>query len=351
MWRILRSARQWFAMLVLLVASVVSLNISTSAMSAHRTFHSEWYVEDPVFISPADSSLWHHEWEMPFGGCRRFGATYCVYPQGYSYVYTFTSAYAPKSEWGHQACGLYHKAVRFQEHLSDCDPRTFIPLDVAEGGYFAHFMTNVLPKLALIPHSDLYNALVYLPPTAGVSRDTRVVADMLNLSITTSIPKTCFRKVIWACNAIGYHWSMANGIRTLLSVATLPDPHVRIYMKRNSGNKNGRGVRNERSVIRHYQDNGFTILDGETPLDKILPLLRRASVFISAHGGACAKIFFMPKDSVFIEIDTHKRKTSIYHLVARSLDIHYGFLHFTSGTINVDTVDALRHQIRKQKST
>lgn len=319
----------------------VPLVYAVVSFSANRTHYARWLVKDPTFISQSDKIMWHSEWERPFGGCQRTGNNGCVYSSGESYTYEYVDAYAPKEMWGGLACGLYHAPVKFQEHLYNCDQRTFIPLDVAEGGYFAHFMINVLPKLVLLPDTIRSRSLLYVPPTAGVSEDTLAVASMLNVTITTVVPSTCFKRVFWCCNTIGYHRTLGHAIQKLFLPAVLPALTNRVYMRRNSGNKNGRNVKNEAQLSNYFRSQGYTILDGSMSLDSVRPILQSTLVFVSAHGGACAKIYWMQPKTVFVELDTHKQRTSIYHLVARSLHIKYGFMHFPSSVVDTNDVERM----------
>ena len=66
-----------------------------------------------------------------------------------------------------------------------CDARTFVPLLVPQGGYFAHFTDGAMPKLATAMRSTR-GVLLQLDGSFK-SRDTLSVAASLGINVTFAV--------------------------------------------------------------------------------------------------------------------------------------------------------------------
>ena len=258
-----------------------------------------------------------------------------------------------------------HDAV---EHAS-CDPRTFIPLDVVEGGYLPHFIDQIAGKLAMAlelaglpaaacatPHEA---PLLIYTPAEHASADTHEALATIGATLTHTFPDgRCFHRVIWACDAAPFHREMMMRARALFRMPRAPSTPVctsRVYASRQRRTKNGRVLINEKEVIAHLQrprgqrSKPFnTILYGDEPFAVKVRAVSDACVLAGPHGGALYYMHWMQQGRAVIEIDGYDRY-KVFYALAGAYDLLYGFVHFDPGKgVDVSALDEVIDRLEQR---
>ena len=278
----------------------------------------------PRFVStlpvtlPGDLSIWR-TLRTPFNACTWSAARdRCTWPVEDDVLVTYHNVSVARHDLG--VCGGQGAASL---RVRACEPRappwgaadTFVPLHVPQGGYFAHFMDGVLPKLVRVLDAvdDASRILVYLDGSYR-SADTLEILRRLGVSFTFQYPaESCFRRVVWACKAPGIArelWERARFYARKAAGLGADDGgdapcQGGVYLSRRRNTRNGRHVRNEAALEEWALARGLSVLDGTEPFAAWTQVVRASCFMIGAHGTALAKLFWLPRSAVVVELDGH----------------------------------------------
>lgn len=230
-----------------------------------------------------------------------------------------------------------------------CDARTFAPLLVPQGGYFAHFMDGAMPKLVTAVRKP--RGILLQLDDSYKSRDTLAVAQALGINVTFAGQPGCFRRAVWACDShgAGVHPLLWRRVRRL--VAPRPAPGAcrgGVYMSRRANTANGRPLPNEAAVETHLILRGFAVLDGSEPMEERHAALSRACLMVGPHGGALYHMFWLHRDGAVLEMDGFQ-KYNVFWTQARALGLRYGWMSYDKAAgANITTLDSMLKILTQQ---
>jgi len=241
----------WCASILLVVTTLVALNTvgvilrsaperETTDQTYRRQMMARFYRGDPVRDSEqllydalvreshlvswytqthdADTMLALQQAPMAFDGCTWEGPR-CLWPAQPVLLERWDGA----SVVDHDALGVCgsggHRAPgSIVPEASPVDSRMYVPLDIAQGSYYPHFVDCVMPKLvyALAQRGDGQGVLVYIPPEYK-SKDTETL--LAQLDVQHASADSCAGRA-FACRVEGRQ------LELFASPATLARWHV-----------------------------------------------------------------------------------------------------------------------------
>ena len=292
---------------------------------------------------------------VPYDGCMWTGdGNSCTWSEMSATVVVYENIKTPpRNSLG--VCGSAGKSELITEPTAagENDERVFVPLDIAQSAYFAHFIDCLMPKLVyaleLRAEDPLFFKKLYIfLPQNFASDNTYAVLKALDVDWTHAYPdeNTVFRALIWTCHTPPISPRQGELIRRafLGSRRKVCSGDI-AYASRTPGTtRNGRHITNNVELIQSLKTMNRTVhvLSGTEPISWLRERLSQSCLLVGEHGTALANMVWLPDDAAVIELDGFGMYTIMW-VLANVFGLKYGWLdhHKTPNTVEPQALVAL----------
>jgi len=292
---------------------------------------------------------------VPYDGCMWTGdGNSCTWSEMSATVVVYENIKTPpRNSLG--VCGSAGKSELITEPTAagENDERVFVPLDIAQSAYFAHFIDCLMPKLVyaleLRAEDPLFFKKLYIfLPQNFASDNTYAVLKALDVDWTHAYPdeNTVFRALIWTCHTPPISPRQGELIRRafLGSRRKVCSGDI-AYASRTPGTtRNGRHITNNVELIQSLKTMNRTVhvLSGTEPISWLRERLSQSCLLVGEHGTALANMVWLPDDAAVIELDGFGMYTIMW-VLANVFSLKYGWLdhHKTPNTVEPQALVAL----------
>ena len=292
---------------------------------------------------------------VPYDGCMWTGdGNSCTWSETSATVIVYENIKTPpRHSLG--VCGSQGKSELDTEPATagENDERVFVPLDIAQSAYFAHFMDCLMPKLVYALELRAQDPLffkklyIYLPRNFA-SDNTYAVLKALDVEWTHAYPdeNTVFRALIWTCHTPAISPRQGELIRRAFLGSGRKECAGDIaYASRTPGTtRNGRHITNDAELIQSLKTMNRTVhvLSGTEPISWLRERLSQSCLLVGEHGTALANMVWLPDDAAVIELDGFGMYTIMW-VLANVFGLKYGWLdhHKTPNTVEPQALVAL----------
>lgn len=287
--------------------------------------------------------------EMPFDGCawNDDDPPSCVWPASTAVVTVYeVISLPPRKTLG--VCGTQGKPSLNAETATTRvnDERVFVPLDISQSSYFAHFMDCLMPKLvyalelrAMDP--VFFSKLLIFLPGNFASQNTYAALKSFDVEWTHTYPdaKTVFKAVLWTCHTPPMSPRQGDAIRRVFNTRPRKKCSGAIaYASRTPRTtRNGRHIKNDDKVIEALSSFNRTlhVFQGTEPISWLRDRLAETCVLVGEHGTAMYNMVWLPNDAYVIELDGFKKYT-VVSVLANVFGLKYAWLNHVDTPNEVD---------------
>ena len=292
---------------------------------------------------------------VPYDGCMWTGdGNSCTWSETSATVIVYENIKTPpRHSLG--VCGSQGKSELDTEPATagENDERVFVPLDIAQSAYFAHFMDCLMPKLVYALELRAQDPLffkklyIYLPRNFA-SDDTYAVLKALDVEWTHAYPdeNTVFRALLWTCHTPAISPRQGEFIRRAFLGSGRKECAGDIaYASRTPGTaRNGRHITNDAELIQSLKTMNRTVhvLSGTEPISWLRERLSQSCLLVGEHGTALANTVWLPDNAAVTELDGFGMYTIMW-VLANVFGLKYGWLdhHKTPNTVEPRALVAL----------
>lgn len=230
----------------------------------------------------------------------------------------------------------------------------FVPLDIAQSAYYAHFIDCLMPKLVYVLElrkraPRFYaNLRVYMPGDKA-SENTYSILRHLNVTWTHQWPlNQRFKAIVWVCHTPPISPPQGAAIIRAVQLDAIdggaPPPRrakheqeqprrscsgAVAYAARPKGvTDNGRNLRDEDGVVKALEARGrgvVRVITGKEPVDELRRTLGDACYLVGEHGTGLTNMIFLPPDASVVEMDGWSKYTVMWTM-ANAFGLRYAWL-------------------------
>ena len=325
-----------------------------------------WSTPRPIVL-PEDLNSFKVQ-KMAFDGCAWEGSPRgeetCIWPASEAHV----SVHLNASLTSRQArelgiCGHQGKDdIHVTHHDEVSDNTIFVPIDVAQAAYFAHFIDCAMPKLVYAldlrrRNPDFYGKILVYLPREFSSPNTHAILEEMRVEWTQEWPfDRRFRAIVWVCKTPSI--SPLQGARMIEAIhggtprASLCSGAI-VYAARSKGVvANGRIIDNNDELVdalKEAHGHEVRVLTGRESIAELRGLLGDACFLIGEHGTALSNMVYLPRGAYVVELDGSGMYT-VFWTLANVFGLRYGWLNHQHDKTHVD-VKKLHALIRLAQSS
>lgn len=269
----------------------------------------------------------------------------------------------------------------------------FIPLDIAQSTYYAHFVDCLLPKLVYVMElrrlapTFYANLRVYMPAEKASERSYELLRHM-NVTWTHQWPlDKRFKAIVWVCHTPPISPPQAAAILNAVRLrdddtATVRDVDVHddtttdenkkvnnvvdtvparrprkscsgavVYASRPKRvTANGRNIRDEDGIVKALEARGrgpVRVITGMESMDVLRQVLGDACYLVGEHGTGLTNMIFLPPDATVLEMDGWNMYTVMWTM-ANAFGLRYAWFKHDKEEVDADQLVLLLNAIERK---